>query len=222
MDIDACILAMQEIYRRNPQVAVRGQSFIKMLHSLIASDLRARLTPSAIRSGIQVKEEVTVYGSHKPKDVDVGVIDPSNGPLMLVGVRSQMSSIGKNALTYYEGIVGECISIQDRFPMAVTGYVYLHPMRPIMEGRELERVDHVRFARMYEAITGRTGLGYKSIRGIYDQFAYMVVDFDASPPVLNRDLIRTAVPDTDLDIETFVDRLVSTFKKRHLFLNIFN
>ncbi len=221
MDIDACLLAMQDIYRRDPQVAVRGQSFIKMLHSLIAVDLRARLTPEAIRQGIQVREEVTVYGSHKPKDVDVGVIDPSNGPLMLVGVRSQMSSIGKNALTYYEGIVGECISIQDRFPMAVTGYVYLHPMRPIKEGKELERVDHVRFARMYEAITGRTGLDYKSLRGIYDHFAYMVVDFDAAPPVLNKDMIRNAVTDTDLDIETFVDRMVSTFKKRHLFLNIF-
>lgn len=221
MDVDACLLAMQDIYRRDPQVAVRGQSFIKMLHSLIAVDLRVRLTPEAVRQGIQVREEVTVYGSHKPKDVDVGVIDPSNGPLMLVGVRSQMSSIGKNALTYYEGIVGECISIQDRFPMAVTGYVYLHPMRPIKEGRELERVDHVRFARMYEAITGRTGLDYKSLRGIYDHFAYLVVDFDASPPVLNKEMIRNAVPDTDLDIETFVDRMVSTFKKRHLFLNIF-
>ncbi len=213
---------MQEIYRRDPQVAVRGQSFIKTLHSLIAADLRARLTPEAVRQGIEVREEVTVYGSHKPKDVDVGVIDPSNGPLVLVGVRSQMSSIGKNALTYYEGIVGECISIQDRFPMAVTGYVYLHPMRPIKEGKQQERVDHIRFARMYEAITGRSGLDYKSIRGVYDQFAYMVVDFDSSPPVLNRELVRTAVPDTDLDIETFVGRLVSTFKKRHLFLNVFN
>ena len=56
-------------------------------------------------------KEATIYGSHKPKHVDVSVIDPENGPLVMVGIRSQMSSVAKNALTYYEGIIGECISM---------------------------------------------------------------------------------------------------------------
>lgn len=48
-----------------------------------------------------------VSSFHTPKDVDVAVMDPDNGPLMLVGVRSQMSSVGKNQPNDYEGIVGE-------------------------------------------------------------------------------------------------------------------
>ena len=99
----------------------------------------------------------------------------------MIGVRSQMSSVGKNVLNYYEGIVGECISLQDRFPMSTIGYAYLMPLRPIMEGRETEVIDHARFAKMYAAISGRSGQDYKNVRGIYDQFAYLVVDFDQHP-----------------------------------------
>lgn len=124
---------MGNTYRANPVVAVRGQAFIKLLHDYVAEQLTARLTKFARRRGIEVRKEAVILGATKPKDVDVAVIDPANGPLVLVGVRSQMSSIGKNVLTYYEGIVGECISLQERFPMSTHGYVYLHPLHAIAE-----------------------------------------------------------------------------------------
>jgi len=41
-----------------------------------------------------------------------------------------MSSVGKNILTYYEEIIGDCISLHDRFPMAVICYIYLLPTKP--------------------------------------------------------------------------------------------
>ncbi|MFB3893171.1 MAG: hypothetical protein ACE15C_14230 [Phycisphaerae bacterium] len=71
------------------------------------------------------------------------------------------------------------------------------------------------------AISGRSGHDYKSLRGIYDQFAYMVVNFTASPPSIEDELVRSAVPNHDLSIGTFVDRMVKTYKDRDLFLDYF-
>lgn len=221
MDFSQCLVDMGGIYRADPVKAVRGQAFIKCLHGYLINEIDSRLTPYARRRGIKVVAEATILGSHKPKDVDVAVIDPENGPLLMIGVRSQMSSVGKNVLTYYEGIVGECISLQDRFPMSTIGYVYLMPLRPIKEGKELELVDHPRFAKMYAAITGRSGQDYKNVRGVYDQFAYLVVDFDKEPPEIRDDLVEASVPLCDLHIATFVDRMLDTFKSRLLFVDVF-
>lgn len=222
MTLDECLLKMSETYRANPVTAVRGQSFIKLLHAYLAEEMRSRLSKAAVRSGIKVVEEATIYGAHKSKDVDVAVIDPANGPLLIIGLRSQMSSVGNNALTYYQDIIGECITLQERFPLTVCGYVYLHPLVPVKEGKEAEKIDHGRWARMYEAISGRDGQAYKSIRGVYDHFAYMVVDFNADPLQLHDEIVKEAVPMLDLSIVTFVDRMVATFKKRNFYLEIFN
>jgi hypothetical protein len=211
---------MGRTYRENPTGAVRGQSFIKRLHRYVQSQLSVRLTEFALRRNINVVLEPTILGSSKPKDVDVAVVDPENGPLVLIGLRSQMSSVGKNVLTYYEGIIGECISLQDRFPMSTHAYIYLHPLRSIKEGLEDESIDHVRYARMYAAITGRSGPAYKTLRGVYDQFAYMIVDFESNPPKLHDDILQTAAPQTDLRVGTLVDRVVDTFNARTLFWDV--
>lgn len=223
---------MKAKYDKDPVNAVRSQGFIKMLHRYVADDLRARLTDQARRAGVQVKEEAKIFGSHKPKDADVAVIHPDNGVLMSVGVRSQMTSVGNNVMEYYQGIIGECISLQDRFPMAVYGYVYLHPLvskkSATVRGEKVlrdEHPDHRRYSRMYNAIAGRDGTQYKDIRGIYDQFAYLVVDFDNTPlPTIRDDIVHDAVPleERDMQIGTFVDRLVATFKRRNIWLDYFN
>lgn len=219
--LDRALQDMRDMYLVDPTKAVRGQGFIKTLHSYIASQLRERMTDDAKRAGVTVEEEATIFGSHKPKDVDVSVIHPKNGPLMIIGLRSQMSSVAKNALTYYQDIVGECISLQDRFPLAIIGYVYLHPLRSIKLEHEDIAIDHARYAKMYNAISGRSGHDYKSLRGIYDQFAYMVVDFSKSPPTIEDSIVKSAVPNRDLSVRTFVDRMVATYIDRNLFLDYF-
>jgi hypothetical protein len=191
------------------------------LHRYLGTQLETRLTKFARRRGIRVAYEAKVLGSNKPKDVDVAVIDPVSGPLMLIGIRSQMSSVGKNVLTYYEGIIGECISLQERFPMSTHGYVYLHPLSSILPGLENERIGHRRYARMYAAVSGRAGPDYKNLRGIFDEFAYMVVDFEQNSPVLRDDVVQAAVPDVDLAIGSFVDRIVAKFNARTLFWDVF-
>lgn len=222
---------MKAKYDKDPVNAVRGQGFIKMFHRYIADDLRSRLTDGARKQGVKVKEEAKLFGSHKPKDADVAVIHPNNGVLMSVGVRSQMTSVGNNVLEYYQGIIGECISLQDRFPMAVYGYAYLHPLLSkkstrVGEKKVLrdEHPDHPRYARLYSAIAGRDGTQYKDIRGVYDEFTYLVVDFDNAPlPAIRDDIVQGAVPleKRDMQIGTFVDRLVETFNTRNIWLDYF-
>ena len=211
---------MGDVYSTNPTKAVRGQAFIKLLHQYVGDELEARLSPAARERGIKVVYEPTILGSTKPKNVDVALMDPENGPILLIGCRSQMSSVGKNVLTYYEGIVGECISLQDRFPMSTHGYVYLHPLKSIKEGSEDESIDHARYARLYASATGRSGPMYKTQRGLYDHFAYLVVDFNQNPPVLRDDIVEAAA-EADLKISGFVERMIATFKQRNLFWEIF-
>lgn len=127
----------------------------------------------------------------------------------------------QRGLTYYQDIVGECISLQDRFPLAVIGYVYLHPLRSIKADHEDVVIDHARYAKMYNAISGRSGHDYKSLRGIYDQFAYMVVDFSKSPPTIDDAIWKAAVPKSDLSVRTFVNRMIQTYIDRNLFLDYF-
>jgi len=235
--LDSALNKMLEIFTLDPENAVRSQEFIQTFHNFIADDLRSFLTDRAINAGIKVIEEAKIFGSFKAKDVDVAVVHPINGPLIMIGVRSQMSSIGKNVLTYYQDIIGEAISLQERFPMSVAGYAYLHPYRVIPWEKKngkmslAESPNHPRYARLYEAIGQRDDRLYKHLTGSYDQFAYSVVDFEylrnhSTPKsvlpiisnVLRDDIVKRAVPSLDMSILTFVPRLVETFHARNLWV----
>lgn len=213
--LDACLTSMNADFKKDPMKAVRSQSFIRFLHAYLHDDLKSRLAKFGTKRGVEVKLEPKVMGSHRPKDMDVAVVDPVNGPMMLIGVRSQMSSIGNNTLGYIDGIIGEAESLQKRFPMAIHGYVYLMPKEVIKPGKQNKKVNHARYARLLGTITGRSGVDYNETRGIYDHLAYMVVDFNAAPPTVEDALVAAAVPTVDLKISTFVDRMVETYKERH-------
>ncbi|AIY02981.1 hypothetical protein ART_3382 [Arthrobacter sp. PAMC 25486] len=225
-ELQQCLLDMKTDFWADPEVAVRSQSFIKTFHRYIAEELRSRLTAAASKKhGIKVVEEAKIFGSFKSKDVDVAVIHPTNGPLMLIGVRSQMSSVGKNVLTYYQDIVGECISLQERFPMTTMGYAYVHPLEvtPWLTKKNVwtkaETPNHARYARMYASIGERDDRLYKHLTGSYDQFAYSVVDFESDPIRLRDDRVKLAVPEMDLSIITFVDRMIDTFLRRNIWMS---
>ena len=71
------------------------------------------------------------------------------------------------------------------------------------------------------AIVGRSGPDYKNLRGIFDQFAYMVVDFEQNPPQLRDDIVQSAVANLDISVNTFTQRIIDTFNARTLFWNVF-
>ncbi len=198
------LIEMKKIYSANSTAAVRSQKFIKVLHDYCAAELaRAGFDPKYI------KKEVTIFGSHKTKDVDVAYVHPNNGPLAIVNVRSQMSSVSKNLPGYFEGIIGDCISLHDRFPMAVVTYVYLLPANPIKTGLETEVVALDRAEKLFSLITNRGD--WRNPKDKFEHFAFLKVDFSKDPPVLLNTI-------DDLKIDNLFDKIRATYSDRNFFL----
>jgi hypothetical protein len=193
---------MKKVYLHNPLRSVRSQSFITPLHDFCVDEL---CNLGLRNNKCQILKEATIYGSHKPKNVDVAVVETINGPQIIIGIRSQMSSISKNILTYYEEIIGDCISLHDRFPMAVLAYIYLLPTRAIMAKEKSEKVDLERAERLYERITCRTD--WRDPKDKYEHFAFLKVDFDQDPPIL---LPTSAV----LTIDDFFEKIIVSYNNR--------
>ena len=226
----SCLVNMKEVYLADPTTAVRSQTFIYQLHkycveeldSAIGSDKVQKIDLSNMKQPVgkphyplvtidpqkyQLVQEVTLFGSHKNKDEDIALTHFANGPQIAIGVRSQMSSVGKNLENYYEGIIGECISLHDRFPMATLGYVYLLPKNPIKPNL-VEEIDLERAETLFKKITGRND--WHSPNDKYEHFAFLKVDFSTDPPMI--------IPSSsELSIETFFDKLVATHNERNLF-----
>ncbi len=199
----ACLKQMKAVYLGDPNVAVRGQGFINILHDYCVDELANIGVPRE-----KIFKEATIYGSHKAKDVDVAVIDNVNGPFIIVGIRSQMSSVSKNILTYYEEIIGDCISLHDRFPMAVICYLYLLPTKPIKPGLEKESIDLDRAEKLFRLITDRGD--WRNTKDKYEHFAFLKVDFTKENPRL-----LDTIP--QLRIADFFDKIKETYNERNLF-----
>ena len=225
-----CLSTMKDTYLADPTIAVRSQSFIYHLHKYCVEELHAAIGPDKIQKidldnmrrptgkphypmipidpkKYQLMQEATLFGSHKNKDEDIALTHFANGPQIAIGVRSQMSSVGKNLENYYEGIIGECISLHDRFPMATLGYVYLLPKNPIKPGL-VEEIDLDRAESLFQKITQRND--WHSPNDKYEHFAFLKVDFSTDSP--------TIIPSShELSIDTFFDKLVATHNDRNLF-----
>lgn len=225
-----CLSSMKETYLNDPTGAVRGSTFIQQLHDYCMDELYDAIGSSKIQQfpladmkkpagqphypkkqidpkKYQLMQEATLFGSHKNKDEDICLTHFSNGPQIAIGLRSQMSSVAKNIENYYEGIIGECISLHDRFPMATLGYVYLLPKNPIKPGLS-EDVDLDKAESLFLKITNRNDWHGPSDK--YEHFAFLKVDFSTDPP--------TILPThPDLNIETFFDKLIKTHNDRNIF-----
>ena len=225
-----CLTRMKAIYLADPTASVRGQTFIYELHKYCVEELCNAIDSTKVQkidlsnmkqptgkphyptvpidpTKYQLMQEITLFGSHKNKDEDIALTHFANGPQIAIGVRSQMSSVGKNIENYYEGIIGECISLHDRFPMASLGYVYLLPKNPIKPGL-VEQIDLDRAEQLFRKITERND--WHSPNDRYEHFAFLKVDFSTDPPTI----IPTSA---ELSIETFFDKLVKTHNDRNLF-----
>jgi hypothetical protein len=196
-----CLQKMKTIYVAAPVASVRSQSFINVLHDWCVLELR---NVGINDCSFSILKEATIFGSHKPKDVDVAVIENINGPQIIIGIRSQMSSVSKNILTYYEEIIGDCISLHDRFPMAVLCYIYLLPRKAIKGGNP-EMVNLDRAERLFERITVRND--WRDPKDKYEHFAFLKVDFETDPPTI----IETSPL---LCIDNFFDKIVRTYNDR--------
>lgn len=228
--LEECLAAMKATYIDDPIGAVRGSGFIYHLHRYCVDQLYSAIGPEKIQKieladmkqptgkphyptvaidpkRFQLMQEATLFGSHKNKDEDIALTHFANGPQIAIGVRSQMSSVGKNLENYYEGIIGECISLHDRFPMATLGYVYLLPKNPIKPGLN-EEIDLDRAEQLFKKITQR--ISWHDAHDRYEQFAFLKVDFTTDPPTI----LPTA---PELNIKFFFDNLIKIHNDRNLF-----
>jgi hypothetical protein len=225
----AMLKEMKEIYDKDPVGAVRGKSFIKILDAYCLYELsRLGIKPEAdmtIGTGekghkktkVIMKQEVTIFGSHRPKDIDVCVYSSESGALLAVSTRSQMSSVGKNIINYYEGIIGDVISLHQRSPCLVIGEIYLLPTAPIKlkDGKVMkEKIDYNAIARLFKNITNRSSSDAPPDK--YEQFAFLVVDFSKPQP----ELIDLGSKYEDLKIDDFFDKLLETYNERNPFLRL--
>jgi hypothetical protein len=213
-DLINTLTEMKRIYEADPKKAVRSQKMIKELHKFSARELK-RLGISEEK--VEIKLEGTIFGSHKPKDVDVVVIHPEAGPLIVVSVRSQMSSVDKNFLGYYEGIIGDVISLHDKYPDLVVGEIYMLPERTIIRDengrRRTERHDLRKKEQLFKRITNRKNGSDKSDK--YEHLAFLAVDFFRDPPK-----VLDIPEDPTMRIEDFYDKLLATYQERNPFLDI--
>lgn len=202
------LIDMKRIFSSDPVAAVRSQSFIKRLHQYCIEELKDREL-DLDKGDLKLEGEVKILTSHKFKDMDVAVVHPTSGPLMILGVRSQMSSLSKNFLNYYEMEVGEVSSIHERYPLCVVGLLYLHPAVSILPGSENQTFDFKRAENMFSLITGREKP--HDPHGIYEEIAYLRVNFEQDPPVLDENFPERE----ELKLENFFDKLLKKYIERN-------
>lgn len=205
---------MKDLFMKDPETAVKSQGFIRKLHNYCIYELKRLGIKEDI---VTIKDELKVYGAHKPKNVDVGVVHNEAGPLIAISVRSQMSSIMKNIATYYEGHIGDCISTHDKYPALVYGLIYLLPAKIIRKDKEgktrTESYDLHKIEKLWEKVNNRKD--EYDVKHKYEHIALLIVDFE-------KNKIVDSIPHerSDLRIENFFDKLLQTYKERNMFLEI--
>lgn len=203
--LDQILSEMKATFLADPNTAVRGQNFIKQLHGYCMEELKAR----GFSGELEPKGEIKVLTSHKFKDVDVAVVHPTSGPLLVIGVRSQMSSLGKNFLNYYEMEVGDVSAIHERYPLCVVGLLYLHPTESILPGSKKESFDFDRAEKMFSLISGREKSS--DPQSHYEEIAYLRVNFHKNPPTVDQSFPTLE----NLRIEDFFDKLLQKYIERN-------
>ena len=220
---------MKTLFEENPDKAIKSQAFIRKLHDYCIYELKRQGLKTEIskrgigkthKNKITIKDELMVYGSHKPKNVDVGIVHDEAGPLISISIRSQMSSIMKNFPNYYEGHIGDCISTHDKYPALVYGLIYLLPKKIFRKDKEgntrKENYKLQDIENKFEKIANRKD--EYDVKHKYEHIALLIVDFEKNPPEIVDFIPHSR---SDLRIESFFDKLVKTYKDRNMDLEIF-
>lgn len=209
--------------------AIRGSKPIQQLHTVfglaIESELKKRglnfrmwppsrsTQPELKVTGLlKAKNQDLAFTFHeyKPEVIETGV---QSGQLdeigyeatnrsMVIGVRSQMSSIAKNFDTLAERSFAETLNLRLRCPLITLGEVYLIPLREFADEKlkqnkfafRNEKVDVSKFLRIFNSITDAKY--YEDIKSIYKYNAttLIVADFE-------KDKVNTLWSQEDFELE---------------------
>lgn len=162
----------------SPELAVAG--FIKKKYQDVV------IIPNRLR---RVSEEID-------EGLDIGEIDnigkSTSEKLIVVGVRSQLSSIAKNFDTLMERTFAETFNLRLRLPRLVMGEVYLIP---IFEYDDVQMISNTvgfkdrqvsveKFIRVFLGISGRSNTDIDKTLYKYDRSCLILVDLRHEQPVI--------------------------------------
>ena len=250
--------------QRAKEAFIRSQNLIMKIHEVVKISLKQELDKFppqhyTIHPPLgESRPELVVSGHIKRKKQDIVVLFDGktpeiikDGPLegglnsigkeqsenaIIIGARSQLSSVEKNFDTLMERAFAETLNLRLRLPKLVMGEVYLLPVveyddQAMKENRIAWKTSYTpveKFIKTFLGITHRdidadTGDLYK-----YERSALILVDFQQCPPQIFltlRDLKKSGYipPDFDANFNllsptNFAADIVSTHRKRHFYL----
>lgn len=209
----------------------------------------------------ETKPELKIAGFLKQKNQDICII-PSNiekvpsridyGPLsykrltdpygfeystntLIVNVRSQMSSLAKNADTLFERTFAEALNLHLRYPEIVLGEVYLIPVNEYDDNfvKKHEVAFRYRKTNIEQYISFFNAINNRNIGGkpfFYERCALLIVDFNLPQPYLyqnSQELKNAGLISRDFNIEysslsfrTFFSDILKTYDNRYNIKNI--
>lgn len=238
---------------------IRSSALINLIHDAVKFELiEEGVNPENIYPRLgETKPEIKIAGFLKQKNQDVCVL-PNNiekkqtlidwGPLafkeaddpygeeyssntLVINIRSQMSSLDKNADTLFERTFAESLNLHLRYPRMVLGEVYLIPayeyddelVKTNTVGFKANHSNIERYLSFFDAINNR------SLENDVDDYAYervtlLIVDFNREIPKLynsteelvNDGLLREDFPLTyeGLNYDNFAKDILNIYAER--------
>lgn len=248
---------------KGKESCIRSSVLINLIHDAVKQDLIEHgIKAENIFPHLgDTKPEIKLAGFLKQKDQDVCVL-PDNipkktiqidwGPMafqnktdpygfeystnsLVINVRSQMSSLAKNADTLFERTFAESMNLHMRYPDVVLGEVYLIPVYEYDDaevakkkiGFKKNKTDVEKYISFFDSINNRAKNddNYK-----YERCTLLVVDFKPEQPKLYRnsaELKRDGIISEDFEIEyatlgfdTFAEEIIDVYAERYKITNI--
>ena len=206
--------------QRAKEALIRSQKLILKIHEVVKISLKEDLEKGTRKYNIfppigESSPELKISGFIKAKQQDIVVLFDGDSPMreliddgplsgsydtvgkaqsersIIVGVRSQMSSVAKNFDTLMERAFAETLNLRLRLPGLTMGEVYLLPVKEYddqaMQNNTIAWKDRPipveKFIGTFIGISGRnskeSGDNYK-----YERSSLILVDFQKSPPKL--------------------------------------
>lgn len=242
---------------------IRSSVLINLIHDAVKKEfIKKGVNPSNIYPPFgATKPELKLAGFLKQKNQDICIV-PSGiekkpttitwGPLafegkkdrygmdfstntLVINVRSQMSSLAKNADTLFERTFAEAENLHMRYPNIVLGEVYLIPVRAyddklIKKNRVGFKEKHTnieKYISFFNSINSRPAGGFNHT---YERCALLVVDFCKSQPHLfksSEELKSAGLISRNFDIEystlnfqNFADDILQVYSERYNIRNL--
>lgn len=236
---------------------IRSSYLINLIHDAVKFELiKNGVDSQKIYPHLgETKPEIKLAGFLKQKDQDICVV-PDNipkiksvinwGPMafqnkwdkygqdytnntLVINVRSQMSSLAKNADTLFERTFAEALNLHMKYPELVLGEVYLIPVHEYDDAEvskhnvafKTNKTNVEKYISFFDSINNRE-IGDEFYK--YERCALLIVDFNQEQPRLfenNQELIDAGIISQDFGIDYstlsfngFVKELLSIYSTR--------